>query len=223
MEVIPCNEGWTWLQMCYFRLFKQGPCSCIKHHGWLRGDTIAANLQSRPKLESHEDPTKFIGNWCDSLHVTAFHLRFSPQVLGYHLECSEISHFPLPAAKLFWSSPVPFWAPDMSCLGTSHDNFGAPQKWIGVTCPKHCYLRGFRHLTPFHSKTWIALVASCGDPWSQFLWVALFRIRDLGRPWEPQNISLNKNPDSCDGNDRFSRDFTAKTKAHRGWEWLRVI
>jgi hypothetical protein len=61
-------------------------------------------------------------------------------------------------------------------------------------------------------------VASCGDPWSQFLWVALFRIRDLGRPWEPQNISLNKNPDSCDGNDRFSRDFTAKakTKAHRG-------
>jgi hypothetical protein len=34
-------------------------------------------------------------------------------------------------------------------------------------------------------------VASCGDPWSQFLWVALFRIRDLGRPWEPQNISLN--------------------------------
>ena len=29
-------------------------------------------------------------------------------------------------------------------------------------------------------------------------------------------ISLNKNPDSCDGNDRFSRDFTAKTKAHRG-------
>ena len=164
-----------------------------------------------------------IGNWCDSLHVTAFHLRFSTQVLGYHLECSEISHVPLPAAKLFWSSPVPFWVPDMSCVGTSHDNFGAPHKWIGVTCPKHCYLRGFRHLTPFHSKTWIALVASCGDPWSQFLWVALFRIRDLGRPWEPQNISLNKNPDSCDGNDRFSRDFTAKTKAHKGWEWLRVI
>ena len=132
-----------------------------------------------------------IGNWCDSLHVTAFHLRFSPQVLGYHLECSQISKFPLPAAKLFWSSPVPFWVPDMSCVGTSHDNFGAPHKWIGVTCPKHCYLRGFRHLTPFHSKTWIALVASCGDPWSQFLWVALFRIRDLGRPWEPQNISLN--------------------------------
>ena len=135
--------------------------------------------------------SSFIGNWCDSLHVTAFHLRFSPQVLGYHLECSEISHFPLPAAKLFWSSPVPFWVPDMSCVGTSHDNFGAPHKWIGVTCPKHCYLRGFRHLTPSHSKTWIALVASCGDPWSQFLWVALFRIRDLGRPWEPQNISLN--------------------------------
>ena len=59
MEVIPCNEGWTWLQMCYFRLFKQGPCSCIKRHGWLHGDTIAANLQSRPKLESHEDPTKW--------------------------------------------------------------------------------------------------------------------------------------------------------------------
>ena len=130
----------------------------------------------------------FIGNWCDSLHVTAFHLRFSPQVLGYHLECSQISHFPLPAAKLFWSSPVPFWVPDMSCVGTSHDNFGAPHKWIGVTCPKHCYLRGFRHLTPFHSKTWIALVASCGDPWSQFLWVALFGIKrfeiweDHGRP-----------------------------------------
>ena len=133
-----------------------------------------------------------IGNWCDSLHVTAFHLRFSPQVLGYHLECSQISHFPLPAAKLFPSSPVPFWVPDMSFVGISHDIFGAPHKWIGVTCPKHCYLRGFRHLTPFHSKTWIALVASCGDPWdSQFLWVALFRIRDLGRPWEPQNVSLN--------------------------------
>ena len=121
-------------------------------------------------LNSQKVPTKtcfytyFIRNWCDSLHVTAFHLRFSPQVLGYNLECSEISHFPLPAAKLFWSSPVPFWVPDMSCVGTSHDNFGAPHKWIGVTCPKHCYLRGFRHLTPFHSKTWIALVASCGDP-----------------------------------------------------------
>ena len=149
---------------------------------WCVFDPSAALILNAPML---------IGNWCDSLHVTAFHLRFSPQVLGYHLECSQISKFPLPAAKLFWSSPVPFWVPDMSCVGTSHDNFGAPHKWIGVTCPKHCYLRGFRHLTPFHSKTWIALVASCGDPWSQFLWVALFRIRDLGRPWEPQNISLN--------------------------------
>ena len=183
--------------------------------GWTFGPRLTHNRIGMQQI--------FIGNWCDSLHVTAFHLRFSPQVLGYNLECSEISHVPLPAAKLFWSSPVPFWVPDMSCVGTSHDNFGAPHKWIGVTCPKHCYLRGFRHLTPFHSKTWIALVASCGDPWSQFLWVAIFRIRDLGRPWEPQNISLNKNPDSCDGNDRFSRDFTAKTKAHRGWEWLRVI
>jgi hypothetical protein len=42
--------------------------------------------------------------------------------------------------------------------------------------------------------------------------VALFRIRDLGRPWEAQNIS-HKNTDSVDVNDRYSRDFAAKTKA----------